>query len=128
MNTVNHPSLRVDTWHRIRGGAVERHSIIKGRAADSASLSLLREPINIQGRGAEVVHIREQRNVHVRGDHPDVVDDLGDGDDGLIRQRDERLIDDAAADKRAFEPVKCNQTSRHDIVRAGTYQRVRAVH
>src|SRR4030095_3705411 len=109
--------------HRIGGGAVERHSIVKGGTADSASLSLLRGPIHIQGWCDVVVDIREQGNAHVRGEVADIVDDLGDGDDGLIRQRDQRLIDDAAADERAFEPVKCNQKSRHDIVRAGTYQR-----
>ena len=77
MNIVDHPSFGHDTWNRIGGGAVERHSVIKGRAADAAPFSLLREAVNIQGSGAKVVHIREYRNIHVRGDEAVMVDDLG---------------------------------------------------
>ena len=121
MNIVDHPSLGVDTRNRISGGAVERHSVIEGRAADPASFSLFREAVNIQRSGAKVVHIREHRNIHVRGDDTVIVDDLGHRNDRLVRQSEQGLIDGAAADKHAFEPVNFNQTSRKDIVSAGAY-------
>ena len=64
------------------------------------SFSLFREAVNIQGSGAKVVDIREHRNIHVRGDDAVIVDDLGHRDDRLVRQREQRLIGGAAADKR----------------------------
>src|SRR5438477_6818646 len=100
MNIVDHPGLGKDARYGIGGGAIDRHSIIEGRAADAASFSPLRKAVDIQRSGAEIVHIGENRDVHVRSDDAVILDELGYRDDRLVRQTDESLIDNAAADKR----------------------------
>jgi hypothetical protein len=54
---------------------------------------------SIQGSGAKIVHIREHRNIYVRGDNPVVVDDLGHRDDRLVRHPEQFLIGGTAADE-----------------------------
>ena len=128
MNVVDHPGLGKDTRNGIGGGAVERHPVVESRAGDAGAFSLFREAVNIQGSGAEIVHIRDDRNIHVRGDHAVILNDLGHRDDRLVRQREQFLVGGATADEHAFESVNFDQTSRQDIVSVGADQRLRAIH
>src|SRR6266576_476364 len=128
MNIVDHPSQREDTRNGIGGRAVDRHAIVKGRAADAGFLSLLREAVNIERRGAKIVHIGEHRNIDVRGDDAVIVDDLGHRDDRLVRHPEKFLIGGTAADEHGLEAVDFAETRRHEIVSAGADERLRPIH
>jgi hypothetical protein len=79
-------------------------------------------------RGAKIVHIRDHRNIHVRGDDTVILDDFGNRDDRLVRQREQFQVGGATADEHTFKSMNFDQMSRQEIVSVGADQWLRSTH
>src|SRR6202035_4466307 len=103
MNIVDHARFGGNARYGIACGTVDWHPVIKGRAGDAASFSLLREAVDIQWSGSKIVDIGDHRNINVGGDDTVILDDFGYRDDRLIGQCEQLKVSGAAPHEHAFK-------------------------
>jgi len=86
------------------------------------------EAVNVDRCGAEIVQIRNDRNVHIPGDNAGIVDELGHRHERLVGHRHQFLVGPAAADEHALVAMNLAEPRRQEIVGIAADQRFRTIH